>query len=212
MKVIFSAVLTFSLLFGFTNLYSQSKYKTKKFNASVQAGSFIPFGDAADAYKMGFNTGFDFGYKVKSNVDVFLNLNYNFLSFKSSVLTNATPHILEVTLGSRYYFGAKSKNQFFGEAGLGLYSFGASSYSAKTTILVPVIDPKTGDTTYTSSTTTRNFPSSSSSDFGINAGFGDLYQVSNDVGVYLKTDFHIVFTSGSSTTYMGIYGGAKINF
>ena len=213
MKVIFSAVLALSLLLGFTNSYSQSKYKTKKFSASVQAGSFIPFGDASDVYKTGFNTGFDLGYKVKSNIEVFLTLNYNFLKFKSSIMSDATPHILDVSIGSRYFFGAKSKNRFFGEAGLGLYSMGVSSYSTKTTTSIPIIDPKSGDTTgFTTTTTTQSIPSASSSDFGINAGVGDLYQVSNDVGIYLKSDFHIVFTSGSSTTFMGIYFGAKINF
>lgn len=200
------------LTFALGSISAQSKLKQSKFSVALQGGTFIPMGNASDAYNTGYNAGIELGYLTNKNFEVFINADYNFIGYKSTILTNATPSIFDASVGGRYYFGNNSSNKFFGELGAGLYMFKTSSYSINTTIQVPHIDPETHDTTYTTATSTQTVPSSTASDFGVNAGIGDSYSISKNMAVYIKSNFHMIFTSGSSTTFFGVYGGLRFRF
>lgn len=213
MKLLTSLLITVLIAAGFTNVNAQSKLKEKKFSIAVQGGTFIPMGNAADAYNTGFNGGIELGYLVKKNFEVYLNANYNFIGYKSSLVSSATPSIFDASLGGRYYFGNSSSNKFFGEAAVGLYMFRTSSFDINTTTRsISHIDPETHDTTYTTITSTQTVPSASASDFGFNVGIGDSYDIAKNISVYAKTNFHMIFTSGSSTTFVGVYGGLRFKF
>ena len=176
MKTITTIFIILFIAAGSSGVNSQSKLKESKFSIAVQGGTFIPTGNASDAYNTGFNAGIEAGYLIKKNIEIYLNANYNFIGYKSSLISSAAPSIFDASLGGRYYFGRSSSNKFFGEIGAGLYMFKTSSYDINTTVrTISNIDPKTGDTTYAYTTTTQTTPSSSSSNFGINAGFGDSY-------------------------------------
>ena len=110
---------------------------------------------------------------------------------KSSISSSPTTSYIEATVGPRYYF-TRDKIKAYGDAGVGLYSYNVGSSSVTV-----------GSTTVTSSSISNN-------DFGMNIGAGVEVPISKDIDLMGKAKYHFIFTSGSTTTYGGIYGG--INF
>ena len=180
MKKAFLIIIMLLLITGFGN--SQSKYPY--WSVDVTGGGTLPVGTFGDGYDISGNVGADVVYHIDPFWAVYANGTYNFLKVKDDTTSSSpTTSYVEATVGPRYYF-SQQKVKAYGEAGVGLYMFNMSS-------------------------TTNNL-SSSNSDLGMNIGAGVEVPISKDIDLTGKAKYHIVFTSGQSTTYGGIYGG--INF
>jgi len=206
-----NAVIILILAVCFTGITAQTKLKVSKFSVSVQGGGFLPIGDASDAYKTGGNFGLGLNYKVKKNLELYAEGNYNFITYKSSTVYDGNPSIIDFKAGARYFFGT-GKYQTFVEGGAGIYMFKSPSFTYNTYDTIIHIDPKSQDTTYTINTVSTKSESQTSTKFGIHAGIGEIINVAKNFDLFLKTDYNIAFTENSSTMYFGIHAGAKFGF
>lgn len=198
---------------SFTELQAQSKVKQSKFSISIQGGAFLPMGDLSNQYKIGGNVGLGFNYKVKPNLEIYAEGNYNFTGYKTSTgysyygTLDGKPSISDESIGIRFFFG-QSKFKTFVEGGVGIIMF---NYPASTYTL-SFIDFQTGDTIY--STFTQ--PSSNVMNFGTHVGLGEIFSVTNNVDLYLRSDFRTVIGGSdkgiATLNYFGVYAGAKYCF
>lgn len=178
--------LVILLLLIFTSVAnSQSRYPY--WSVDVNGGGTLPVGSFGDGYDISGNVGADVVYHIDPYWAVYGNGTYNFLRVKNSTSTSPTTSYVEATVGPRYYFSQK-KVKAYGEAGVGLYMFNMGS-----TIVNNI-----------------SISSSSESNLGMNIGAGVEVPISKDIDLTGKAKYHVVFTSGSTTTYTGIYGG--VNF
>jgi len=127
-------------------------------------------------------------YNVAPNIDIIADVAYTFLTPKSGTFTSSSLYFLESTAGVRYSF-TPTKEKIFIEAGLGAYTAGGKFTS--------------GGIEYTTT---------SSTDFGINGGFGGLIPLSKDFSVTGKVKFHNIFSSGSSTNFFSLTAGFNYLF
>jgi hypothetical protein len=208
MKNILIAILFLATMLGTVSTQSQSKPVSKKLSLTVQGGAFIPLGDAAGVYKTGGNFGLGVNYKVRSNIELYAEGNYNFLSLKTGTGFDGSPSIIDIKAGGRFSFGT-GKYRTFVEGGAGIYMFKTPGYTYTTYVPHIHIDPKTQDTTYTYDPVNTTAESQTTSKFGIHAGIGEVINIAKNVDLFLKSDYNMVFTSGSSTTFFGIHAGAK---
>src|SRR5438132_13690972 len=149
MKTI-TIIITAILLSGtLVSVNAQSKLKQNKFSVSIQGGTFLPMGNASDAYNMGGNIGLGLNYKLKSNIEIYAEANYNFIGYKSATGFDGSPSILYAGIGGRFFFG-QSKYKTFIEGGAGIYMFKTPAFTFTSYITHIHIDPETGDTTFTS--------------------------------------------------------------
>lgn len=190
---------------------SQTRLQEKKFSMSVQGGGFLPMGNASDAYNTGGNFGIGFNYKIKQNIELYAEGNYNFINYKSNGVFDGSPSIIDAGIGGRFFFG-KSKYKTFIEGGVGIYDFKSPGFTYTTYVTVPHIDPETHDTTYTTQSSSATTDGSSSINFGIQAGIGEILTVANNIDIYLRSDYRMAFTTGSTTSFIGVYAGAKFRF
>ena len=212
MKTITAIFLVLFVTAGFSNLQSQTILKPSKFSISVQGGGFLPMSDASDIYNTGGIAGIGLNYKAKKNIEVYLDADYNFINYKSTGVFDGSPSIFDIKAGGRFFFG-NGKYRTFVEGGPGIYMFKTPSLTYTTSQITGIqIDPKTHDTTYTYSDVNTTIPSQTTTKFGIHAGLGETFNIAKNIDLYLKSDYNIVFTSGSTTMYFGILAGAKFGF
>jgi hypothetical protein len=198
---------------SFTALQAQSKFKQSKFSISIQGGAFLPMGDLAKEYNIGGNAGLGLNYKVKPNIEIYAEGNYNFMGYKTSSdygyvgSYNGKPSIFDGGIGVRFFFG-QSKFKTFVEGGAGIYMFNTPSM----TYTLYFINVKTGDTTYyTFTDASRN-----STNFGLHAGLGEIFNVAKNVDLYLRSDFRAAISGSdegiTSFKFFEVYAGAKFGF
>lgn len=208
MKYILITITVFAFMLSSISSQAQSKLTYKKFSVSVQGGAFLPMGDASNAYNTGGNIGLGVNYKIKKNIELYAEGNYNFINYKTDPGFSGSPSIIDIKAGGRFFFGS-GNYQTFVEGGAGIYMFSTPSYTYTTYITHIHIDPKTHDTTYTSDPLSNTVTSQTTTKFGVHAGLGESFNVAKNISLFLKSDYNMVFTTGTTTTYFGIHAGAK---
>jgi hypothetical protein len=98
---------------------------------------------------------------------------------------SGTSGYIELSFGTRMYPGKKPEI-FFIEAGIGDYIYYLSSNNF-----------------------INNSVSNTSNYFGIKAGLGGNMPLSSKILLFIKTDFHFIFSSSKKTEYLGLYGGVR---
>ena len=177
-------LLTLALLFS-TTAYSQVKTTVVKksaypqFSISPVGGVTFPVGTLGDSYKSGGNFGLDLNYKINKEVGFFGKFGYNFLRSQTAGLPDGK--IMEYTAGPRYSFTSRNlKSAFFLEAGAGAYTIQQGAY------MLNNID----------------YPETSATNFGINAGLGAVLNLSKAVDILFKVKYHNIMSEGGSSSFM----------
>lgn len=127
----------------------------------------------------------DIGYRINKEVGVYAKFGYYFFSSKTDGVPSGK--YLEVTAGPRYFFtDPKLSSMIFGEAGGGIYNFRQDSFTpVGGTIIDEISDTKPG----------------------VNAGLGANLALSKTVDILLKTKYHVIFTSGGSSSFISVVTG-----
>ena len=184
------------ILAGIISLNSFSQEKEKRplvpnkpfWSGIIDAGVIVPTGNFSNTYKTSLSLGLEIAYNPKPFFAVFVNFNYNFLNVKDSS-NGSTPAIMEFGAGGRLYAGAK-RLKFFLEAGIGDYVYHYTLYYG-----------------------VLGAPSSYSSGyFGVKGGIGADWALGNLTTIFVKSNYHLIFTSGTKTTYFGAYVGIRNMF
>jgi hypothetical protein len=153
------------------------------FSMTPVVGVQFPVGTLNDTYRASFNGGLDFNMKVNKETSFFFKAGYYDLPIKTE-LQGQSVNYIEITAGPRYIFsGQNIKAQFFLEAGAGVYIFNMKEYTNPTTNVMT--------------------PSSSSINFGANAGPGVFIPLSKTLDLMLKSKIHYVFQEEGSRTFLG---------
>lgn len=163
-----------------------SVYKTKKFwQIAIHGGFFIPVGYyLSDSYDNSPSAGAEVAYRLNSEVAIYTEIKYYFLSVKDPYGPSAG--YLESTIGTRFYLRHQSyKSSIFFEAGIGPYTFIQGS----------AVSP---EKTYESTTTVR---------MGGNAGLGCELVLSNSLFATFKAKMNAIFIPNSATTFVSGIGG-----
>ncbi len=155
----------------------------------IFGGVIIPTGTFADGFNLSPTVGVESYYPVDKNIDVVADIGYSFLSLKNAgnLVSNYSYYTLESSGGIRLNL-MPAKQKFFIEALIGGYTFGVNYTS--------------GGLTYSSSTTS----------FGLNAGIGVLFPLSQQIEFAAKGKYHYIFTAVSPTSYVGFTGGFNYKF
>ena len=181
--------VTVLLLFICDSLYAQKKpvpedtlSKMTFWSLSVTGGLIMPLGDFGNSYNTAPDAGVEISYHPIRHYAFFFNSHYDFLKSKD-VNYSGNAGYIELGAGARTYLG-NAPEIFFIEAGLGHYIY----YN---TVDIP------------------GNPPNNRGGFGIKAGIGGNMPVNRRVLLLIKTDFHVIFSSGSKTYFPGIYGGVR---
>jgi hypothetical protein len=188
MPRMFCFSLTLILISG--TLFAQQK-QNKEFvfhfpmwTVGIDGGEIVPFGTFGNLYNSSISAGLEISYHPSHRFAFFFNPQYNFLSVKDENFGGIAGYT-ELSIGSRAYFGKKPEI-FFIEAGAGDYIYYLSS----------------NDFVDNSLSNTSNY-------FGIKAGLGGNMPLSAKILLFIKTDFHFIFSSSKKTEYLGLYCGLK---
>jgi hypothetical protein len=161
-------------------------YESKDFlQVTIQSGLINPVSPAFSSYYyMSGNLGFDLSYRINSEVALFGESRYNFLSAKDTLSPNSG--YFETTVGARYYIKPDlSRSSFFLEVGMGPYIYTGGSSTVPGQL-------------YESNTKVR---------FGANTGLGLELVITNSLFLTLKSKINAVFEPKGSTTYITGVGG-----
>lgn len=187
MKKLMMLMLAVILMAGFS---SQSFGQIK---IGANAGIGLPMGDFGDGYKMGFGGSVEGKYFLNDKIAVGASIGYYSFTLKDEMLTilqsfsesitDSKYTVMPILATVDYYFATEGFKPYVG-AGVGLYS-------AK----IKVSDSKLGDGEETSS------------DMGIAPTVGFCYGLSEKIDLNVNAKYNMIFTEGSSTTYLGINAG-----
>jgi hypothetical protein len=183
-------LISFLLILSINHCYSQRKvykvvvHRVSYWSISVDGGITLPVGDFSNAYKTSGNAGLELAYHPGPNFAFFFNTQYNFLSPKDTIY-NGSSGYLELGVGGRLYLG-KGPAKFFVEAGFGDYVYH-----------------------YTLTNFDGSLSYYSQGDFGLKGGLGGELMVARKTSIFVKTDFHTIFTPITRTNYVGIYCGIR---
>lgn len=161
---------------------------------SLTGGGTFPFGNFSHGHDNGWSIGGDMSIHLNPQWAIYLNGTYNSFGYQDTINSNSTASNTELTTGVRSYF-SQDEIKMFGEAGLGLYVY----------------------------STNGSISSKSNSYFGMNFGFGADVQLSNEVDLVFKMNYHIfwvpkeewflfTWTTYSTREYIGFKLGLKYNF
>ncbi|HLT24892.1 MAG TPA: hypothetical protein VK004_07190 [Ignavibacteria bacterium] len=211
MKKSLTVFLALSLMFIFSNSYSQSietsshnsdNSSTLSLNAkksygyweiTPMGGVLFPVTSMSENFEISARAGLDITYRVNREVGIYGNFAYNMLTSKASTTPNAS--YLSYTVGPRYYFtNPKLKSTLFLEAGVGGYTFTQDAYTTT--------DPQGVNT---------NFPAAGDTRFGFNAGIGGDVYLSDNVSLMLKTKYNVIL-GDNTNSFIGVDGGVNIRF
>ena len=169
-------------LFAQNTMRSDTLRKLPFWSISMLGGLVLPFGDFSNNYNTSIDAGMDISYHPIRHWAFFFNSHYTFLLAKDVNYTGNAGY-LELGVGARVYLG-KAHEIFFVEAGVGDYIYHFTS---------PI----------------SNTPATTKGNIGVKAGIGGNMPVSDKILLLIKTDMHLVFTTGSKTYYTGLYGGVR---
>ncbi|HSP86907.1 MAG TPA: hypothetical protein VLN45_02140 [Ignavibacteriaceae bacterium] len=163
-------------------------------SVSVQGFLGLPMGDFGDGYGIGFGGTATFVYPVSPTFDVTGTAGYQTFGGKDA-LDGISFNVIPILVGGRISFGQGSVHPYVAAA-LGLYMGSAS-----------------GERTFTvgGQTFTVDVDGETQSKFGFRAGGGVLIPMGS-VNLDLGTNFNLITTEESSTTYLGFDLGVNIPF
>ncbi|MCE1164818.1 MAG: hypothetical protein LWX07_05370 [Bacteroidetes bacterium] len=153
------------------------------------------------------NLGFDLSYRVNTEVALFAEMRYNFLTSKDTAAPNSG--YFETTLGARYYLLRPSccRSSLFFESGVGPFLYiqreGKSYNGLNLNSVHPPVPGKESETVYKSE---RRLS------VGANFGFGAELVLTNNLFITMKSKLNSVFESNGCTTYVTGMGGLTIKF
>lgn len=189
MKKFFLFALVAMLLVGF----SSTSFAQIKVGAT--AGLALPMGDFGDGWKMGFGGGVEGKYFLSDNLALGASLGYYAFSakdvdidLKSEDASDPSFSVMPILATVDYFFANEGFKPFVG-AGVGLFSM-------KSKVYVPFF----GDVEATSS------------ELGVAPTVGFLYGISDKLDFNLNAKYNMIFTEGSSTTYLGVNAGVLFSF
>lgn len=182
-------VVVAMLMFGF----SSTSFAQIKVGAT--AGLALPMGDFGEAWKMGFGGGIEGKYFISEKLALGASLGYYAFSakdidtdLKSEGASDPSFSIMPILATVDYFFTAEGFKPFIG-AGVGLFSM-------KSKVSVPFF----GDVETTSS------------ELGIAPTVGFLYGISDKLDFNVNAKYNMIFTEGSSTSYLGVNAGILFAF
>jgi|GEM_PF-755891 hypothetical protein len=183
---------TSNALFNTLNadIQSPSKIVYPIISLSPIIGATFPIGTLGNSYKTSFVGGLDINLAVNRETSFFLNGSYFDLPAKTEAAPLSGASVIAITVGPRYTFsGPQLKAALFLEAGLGVYMFHTQDY------------------TQTIGGVTYDYPSATSTNFGLNIGPGVTIPVGGTVNIILKVKLHEILASGGSQSYIAAVGG-----
>ena len=191
-SILIMVLLTFFSAFAYSQNYQRS-YKSNEYPQwymTGMGGISFPIGNFGENYKSGPTFGVELNMKVNKEVGFFGKVGYSIYPNKTSSSAPDGKYI-EYTVGPRYSFNAKNlKSSLFLEAGVGGYSFIQDSYSLNGAEVAE----------YTST------------DFGMNAGFGGILNLGTNVDLLFKAKYHNILTDNGSTSFIEPVLGLDVNF
>jgi hypothetical protein len=183
-KKIFSLVIGMLLIALFITNVSEAQTKKVQyplFSISPLVGVQFPIGSLNDAYATSYNFGLDLALKVNKETSFYIKGGYYNMPRKTDVPVGPDASMIEITAGPRYTFASPQvKAQFFLEAGLGVYMF---NYKEFTTASIPGV----------------LVPSSSKTEFGVNAGPGITIPLGGPAELMMKSKIHYLFQEGGGS-------------
>jgi hypothetical protein len=190
-------------------------FKIKNYyQLTVQTGFIQPVNPyfAKSNYTSG-NMGADLSYRINSEVALYTEIKYNFLSSKDS----AAPHsgYFETTIGARYYVlrPADRRSSFFFEAGFGPYLFlqGSKDFLKRNP---DYIDPhgRKPVKSATADNQGQTYESQAYLRMGANIGIGCELVITNAVYFTMKSKLNSVFEPAGCTSYVTGMGGITVKF
>jgi hypothetical protein len=198
----FIIILFIVLIYGH-QCYSQKSSSVKNINSeligyrvknyvqlTLQTGFIHPVSPylANNNYTSG-NLGFDVSYRVNTEVALYTEMKYNYLTARDSAAPRSG--YIEATIGARYYIRpACCRSSIFFETGFGPYIFTQGSRT-------------TPEKVYESQFRAR---------MGANAGIGAELVLTNSLFLILKSKMNAVFESNGCTSYVTGLGGLAIRF
>jgi hypothetical protein len=191
MKKLYLSVLILLTIFNSLRAQQQAPHVSSDtirhfpfWSLSVNAGMIVPFSTFGNLYNNSISAGLELSYHPTHRIAFQISSQYNFLSVKD-INFNGTAGYLELGIGPRIYFG-KRPEVFFVEAEIGdyIYYLSLNNYVNG------------------SSSNTNNY-------FGIKAGVGGNMPLSPKIYLFVKTDFHMIFSPKNKTYYLGLYGGVR---
>lgn len=181
MKKLFTVL--FMIFFAGSFIYAQGKM-----GISVQGGVFLPTGDFGDAAGTGFGGTGTFLYDLSPMFQVTGSVGYATWGSKE-----------DLPAGWEYSFSSIPV-----QVGL-RYAFGKGNF-------LPYVAAETGIHFLSSKVTYEYFGQTFTSDdseskFGFAPGAGFLYNFNPKTGLDVTLKYNMIFTEGSTTTYLGINAG-----
>ena len=169
--------------------FTSDSHSQTGFIGSVSTGISIPTGNLSNSYSAGFNLSGNGGYIFNKNLGARGDLSFNSFGLNLPGYTGGAFHIVSLKadlLAGK--FDKLSSIMPYGVVGIGLYMLSESDY------------------------TYQGFTNSvpSETDFGMGLGGGAAYKVSHNISIFGEVQYNVVFTSGSSTTYIPFRVGAMI--
>lgn len=155
------------------------------------------------------NMGFDLSYRLNTEVAVYSEIKYNFLSSKDSSAPSSG--YIETTIGARYYIRPSfRRSSIYFEAGFGPYIYVKGSSNKNVT--VQLSDPFGSRMNNLTITQVQNIESQTNFRFGANIGVGAELVLTNSLFFTVKSKMNSVFESNGSITYITALGGFTIRF
>ena len=166
------------------------KQSYPKLTLGLAGGIGFPISNFSDQSKQGGTGAVDIGLRINKEVGIFVNGKFSNLPTQRN--GTATNNLIEISGGPRYYFTtSRLKSMFFMETGLGAYIFNNGSYTTPGGIFVD---------------------NSSSTNIGANIGPGFSLWLSDNLDIMLKGKYHVIFTKGSTTSFVTSLLGLEYKF
>ncbi|MCZ7602416.1 MAG: hypothetical protein C4543_07740 [Ignavibacteriales bacterium] len=182
MKKVLFTVLVLLMVVSLTQAQEKGKM-----GVSVQGGIALPTGDFGDGYDMGFGGRGMFMYYLNQNMAITGTAGFFTWSGKDDF--DATFTTIPVMAGIKYFMG-KGDFKPYVSGQLGMY-FSSFEYTVD-------FGPFFGG---------EQTVDDSGSDFGIALGGGFLMPLGKTMNLDVSAEYDIIFTEGSSTSYLGILAG-----
>jgi hypothetical protein len=176
-----------------TTTTTRSKVTYPYLEIAPNAGFLMPVGVFADQYKASPKAGLDFTYRVNKEVGIFGSASYNSLQNKNESLPSSSH--LELSVGPRYYFThPRLSSKLFIEGGVGAYIFNSPAYS------ITVND------------VTQDVAASTDTRMGANTGLGGSIFLSQNVDLFLRGKYNMIFREGGTSSYISSDAGVTVRF
>ncbi|MBI5021100.1 MAG: outer membrane beta-barrel protein [Ignavibacteriales bacterium] len=183
-------ILTFLIIFGSINLFSQNIFF--KFDGGIA----LPMGKMSDSIKMGFGGLVTCGYDFDQNVAITLTSGYLYFPGKeitSTVAVNTTKfEIIPILVGTKYSAQMDDQISIYGKFDIGVFVM-----SSTITSKIIALDYKEGSATNTETK------------FGIIPSLGAEYKIDDKMAIDCNISFNYLATEDKPTEWLGIFAGIK---